>query len=65
MRMIQGGRIVSGKIMFDGESILEIPSSKFDKNIRWKKISMVFQGAMNSLDPVFTSLLTLLKKFKF
>ena len=54
MRMIQGGRIVSGKIMFDGESILEIPSSKFDKNIRWKKISMVFQGAMNSLDPVFT-----------
>ena len=54
MRMIQGGRIVSGKIVFDGESILEMPSSKFDKNIRWKKISMVFQGAMNSLDPVFT-----------
>jgi peptide/nickel transport system ATP-binding protein len=24
------------------------------KNIRWKQISMVFQGAMNSLDPVFT-----------
>ena len=54
MRMIQGGRIVSGKIVFDGESILEMSSSKFDKNIRWKKISMVFQGAMNSLDPVFT-----------
>ena len=54
MRMIQGGRIVSGKIVFDGESTLETPSSKFDKNIRWKKISMVFQGAMNSLDPVFT-----------
>ncbi len=54
MRMIQGGRIVSGKIVFDKESILEISSSKFDKNIRWKKISMVFQGAMNSLDPVFT-----------
>ena len=28
--------------------------SEFDKNIRWKKISMVFQGAMNALDPVFT-----------
>jgi len=54
MRMIQGGKIVSGKIMFDGESTLEMSSSEFDKNIRWKKISMVFQGAMNSLDPVFT-----------
>jgi peptide/nickel transport system ATP-binding protein len=54
MRMIQGGKIVSGKIVFDGESILDMSSSKFDKNIRWKKISMVFQGAMNSLDPVFT-----------
>jgi len=54
MRMIQGGKIVSGKIMFDGESTLDISSSEFDKNIRWKKISMVFQGAMNSLDPVFT-----------
>jgi peptide/nickel transport system ATP-binding protein len=54
MRMIQGGKIISGKIVFDGESTLEMSSSKFDKNIRWKKISMVFQGAMNSLDPVFT-----------
>jgi peptide/nickel transport system ATP-binding protein len=54
MRMIQGGKIISGKIVFDGESILEMSNSKFDKNIRWKKISMVFQGAMNSLDPVFT-----------
>ena len=54
MRMIQGGKIVSGKIMFDGESTLDMVSSEFDKNIRWKKISMVFQGAMNSLDPVFT-----------
>ena len=54
MRMIQGGKIVSGKIMFDGESTLDMANSEFDKNIRWKKISMVFQGAMNSLDPVFT-----------
>jgi len=54
MRMIQGGKIVSGKIVFDGESTLDMASSEFDKNIRWKKISMVFQGAMNSLDPVFT-----------
>ena len=28
--------------------------SDFDEKFRWKKISMIFQGAMNSLDPVFT-----------
>jgi len=54
IRMIQGGNIVSGKITFMGESILDMPESKFDGNIRWKEISMIFQGAMNSLDPVFT-----------
>jgi len=45
---------VSGRINFEGESILDMPESKFDSKYRWKKISMVFQGAMNSLDPVFT-----------
>jgi len=54
IRMIQGGKIISGKITFDGESILDLTESQFDNNYRWKKISMVFQGAMNSLDPVYT-----------
>jgi len=54
IRMIQGGKIISGKITFDGESILDLTESKFDNEYRWKKISMVFQGAMNSLDPVYT-----------
>lgn len=54
IRMIQGGKIISGKITFDGESILDLTESKFDNDYRWKKISMVFQGAMNSLDPVYT-----------
>ena len=54
IRMISNGKIVSGKIIFDGNSFLEIPDSEFDKQYRWKDISMVFQGAMNSLDPVFT-----------
>jgi len=53
IRMIQGGK-VSGKIIFDDQSLLDLSESEFDKSIRWKKISMVFQGAMNSLDPVFT-----------
>ena len=54
IRMLQGGNIVSGKITFSGESILDMSDSKFDGSIRWKEISMIFQGAMNSLDPVFT-----------
>ena len=54
IRMISNGKIVSGKIIFDGKSFLEISDSEFDKKHRWKDITMVFQGAMNSLDPVFT-----------
>jgi len=54
MRKVHGGDIISGKIVLDGENILEMSDSEFDQNIRWKKISMVFQGAMNALDPVFT-----------
>ena len=53
IRMLSGGSSF-GEIMFDGASILDIPESDFDSNFRWKKISMIFQGAMNSLDPVFT-----------
>tara|TARA_Y100001949_G_scaffold21049_1_gene14931 strand:- start:580 stop:1515 length:936 start_codon:yes stop_codon:yes gene_type:complete len=54
IRMTQSGNIRSGKILFQNKSLLDMPESEFDKSIRWKKISMVFQGAMNSLDPVFT-----------
>jgi peptide/nickel transport system ATP-binding protein len=54
IRMILGGKITLGKVTFDGESILDISESKFNDDYRWKKISMVFQGAMNSLDPVYT-----------
>ena len=54
IRMLQGGKITSGKIIFEDGSLLDLPENKFDKIHRWKKISMIFQGAMNSLDPVFT-----------
>ena len=54
IRMVPGGKIISGKIIFDGKSILDLTESDFNKNFRWKKFSMIFQGAMNSLDPVYT-----------
>ncbi len=48
------GRIVSGKIILDGQDITKMPDDEFNNQVRWKKISMIFQGALNSLDPVFT-----------
>jgi peptide/nickel transport system ATP-binding protein len=48
------GKIVDGQIVLDGQDITKISDDEFDKKIRWKKISMIFQGALNSLDPVFT-----------
>ena len=53
IRMLQGGS-TSGSILIDDKSILDLSDEEFDQKYRWKKISMIFQGAMNSLDPVFT-----------
>ena len=53
IRMLTNAK-TTGEIVFDGESLLDMEESDFNDNYRWKKISMVFQGAMNSLDPVFT-----------
>lgn len=48
------GRYVGGKIYVEGRDIIPLPEKDIRKNIRWEKISMVFQGAMNSLTPVYT-----------
>jgi len=53
IRMLSGGK-TEGKIILDGKSILDLSETEFNEQYRWKKISMIFQGAMNSLDPVFT-----------
>ena len=55
MRSIQSpGRIIEGSITLGDDDITKISSSEFDSKIRWKRIAMVFQGAMNALDPVYT-----------
>jgi peptide/nickel transport system ATP-binding protein len=54
LRILQPpGKIAGGSIKLNDEDIIQLPDSYFDKKIRWKKISMVFQGAMNTLDPVY------------
>jgi len=47
------GRVLGGSIFFNGKDILSISEREFRKEYRWKKISMVFQGAMNALNPVY------------
>ncbi|MBE44864.1 MAG: dipeptide/oligopeptide/nickel ABC transporter ATP-binding protein [Thaumarchaeota archaeon] len=55
MRMLQSpGKIVDGKIIMNGIDILAMSDKEFTKNTRWKRISMIFQGAMNALDPVYS-----------
>ena len=47
-----GGRIRKGKIVFSGQDLVPL-SEKEMRKIRWKGISIVFQGAMNAMNPVF------------
>lgn len=55
MRSMQApGKIVGGSVILSGEDVAKISDRDFSKRVRWKKIAMVFQGAMNALDPVYT-----------
>jgi peptide/nickel transport system ATP-binding protein len=45
------GRIKSGTIRLDSEELTSNPEVM--RRVRWKKVSMVFQGSMNTLDPLF------------
>jgi oligopeptide transport system ATP-binding protein len=47
------GRIVGGKILLEGED-LSLKSEKEMREIRGKRISMILQDPMSSLNPVFT-----------
>lgn len=46
------GKIVDGKIIFDKTDITKFTEAEMREKIRWKGISLVFQGAMNALNPV-------------
>ena len=46
------GRIVSGKIYFEEDNLLEFTESQM-RRIRGNRISMIFQEPMTSLNPVF------------
>ncbi len=47
------GRTLSGRIMFDGEDLVQMPQRQL-RRIRGNQISMIFQEPMTSLNPVLT-----------
>jgi peptide/nickel transport system ATP-binding protein len=54
MRLLpEAGRIVDGEVLFDGVDLLQL-STRDMRDYRWMKLSMIFQGAMNALNPVRT-----------
>jgi len=48
------GEIVKGHIYFKGNDIIGMEETELRENVRWKGISLIFQGAMNALNPVYT-----------
>ena len=50
---IPPGKIVGGQILFDGFNLVELPFEDL-RLIRGKRISMIFQEPMTSLNPVYT-----------
>jgi peptide/nickel transport system ATP-binding protein len=54
MRLLPAaGRISGGQVLFDGADLLSL-SEREMRRYRWKEIAMVFQSAMNALNPVYT-----------
>ena len=49
----EGARHAGGKIVFENKELTAM-SEKEICTLRWKEISMVFQGAMNAFDPTMT-----------
>jgi peptide/nickel transport system ATP-binding protein len=45
-------RILDGEIIFNGIDLVKLPEERMRKEIRWKNISIIFQGSMSALNPV-------------
>ena len=54
MRLLgRGGEVVQGQILFEGKNLLELTDKELDQ-IRGNELTMIFQDALTSLNPVFT-----------
>ena len=48
----RNARIAGGRVWLAGRDITALPDDAFRREVRWKGIAMVFQGAMHALNPV-------------
>jgi peptide/nickel transport system ATP-binding protein len=54
MRLLpEAGRIVNGVVTFEGTDLMQLTPKEMQE-YRWRNISMIFQGAMNALNPTRT-----------
>jgi peptide/nickel transport system ATP-binding protein len=51
IRLLSSNAQTEGEILFDGKDILKLTPGEI-RDLRWKQISLIPQGSMNSLDPV-------------
>ena len=51
LRLVEPGRIVAGRIVFEGQDLLTLPEDKM-RRLRGARIGMVFQEAAAALNPV-------------
>jgi len=51
MRLLAPNAVVNGQILFDDKDVLQMSEAEL-RNFRWKGVSLIPQGSMNSLDPV-------------
>ena len=53
MRLLpDNGRLTAGQVVLEGQDLLLLSEEEM-RHFRWRRMAMVFQAAMNALDPVY------------
>ena len=45
------GQVTAGEVLFEGQDLTRLDADAI-RDLRWKRLAVVFQGAMNALNPV-------------
>jgi oligopeptide/dipeptide ABC transporter ATP-binding protein len=53
MRVLpRNGRLAGGRVLLQDRDVTALPEEEFRRDVRWRGIAMVFQGAQQALNPV-------------